>query len=114
MLVVVEVGEFIRTEAGQIVIVTYQIKEFIDEHMSRSEENCVEFLGKIKHSHHLKDLLEAGDIVNGCQVFIVGQAGCGRPCIWLPYHKTYTEVEEEMIKTMMTREFVEKESFKNG
>lgn len=110
----VEVGEFIRTEAGQIVIVTYQIKAFIDEHMSRGEEDFVEFLGKIKHSHHLKDLLEAGDIVNGCQVFIVGQAGCGRPCVWLPYNKTYTEIEENMIKTVMTREFYKKECFKNG
>lgn len=110
----IEVGEYMRTEAGQIVVVTHQIKSFIDEHMSRSEKDYVEFLGKIKHSYQLKDLLEAGDIVNGCQVFIVGQAGCGRLCIWLPYHKTYTEVEEEMIKTVMTREFVEKESFKNG
>lgn len=110
----VEVGEYIRTEGGQIAIVTYQIKEFIDEHMSISEENYVEFLGKIKHSYQLKNLLEAGDIVNGYQVFIVGQAGCGRPCIWRAYDKTYTEIEEDMIKTVMTREFYGKESFKNG
>ena len=110
----VEVGEFIRTEGGQIVIVTHQIKEFIDEHMSRSEKDYVEFLGKIKHSYGLKDLLESGDIVNGYEVFIVGEAGCGRPCIWKPYDKKYTEIEEDMIKNMMTREFYRKECFKNG
>ena len=103
-----------RTEAGQIVIVTHQIKGFIDEHMSRSEKDLVEFLGKIKHSHQLKDLLEAGDIVNGCEVFIVGEAGCGRPCIWKPYDKRWKEIEEDMIKTMMTREIYRKECFKNG
>lgn len=103
-----------RTESGEIVIVTYQIKSFIDEHMSRSEKDLVEFLGKIRHSYELKDLLEAGDIVNGCEVFIVGEAGCGRPCIWKPYDKRYTEIEEDMIKTMMTREFYKKECFKNG
>lgn len=110
----VEVGEYMRTEAGQIVVVTHQIKSFIDEHMSRSEKDLVEFLGKIKHSYELKDLLESGDIVNGCQVFIVGQAGYGRPCIWKPYDKRYTEIKEDMIKTVMTREIYGKECFKNG
>lgn len=103
-----------RTESGEIVVVTYQIKEFINEHMSRSEKDYVEFLGKIKHSHHLKDLLQAGDIVNCCEVFIVGEAGCGRPCIWKPYDKKYTEIEDDMIKNMMTREFYRKECLNNG
>ena len=110
----IEVGEYMRTEAGQIVVVTHQIKSFIDEHMSRSEKNCVEFLGKIKHSYELKDLLVAGDIVNGCEVFLVGAAGVGRKCIWLPYNKTYTEIEEDMIKIVMTKELMEKECFKSG
>lgn len=109
----VDVGEFLRTEAGQIVIVTYQIKEFIEEHMSRSEKDCVEFLGKIKHSYQLKDLVEAGDIVNGYEVFLVGAAGVGRKCIWLPYNKTCTEIEEDMIRTVLTRESMEKECFRN-
>lgn len=113
-IVMIEVGEYMRTEAGQIVVVTHQIKSFIDEHMSRSEKDYVEFLGKIKHSHQLKDLLQAGDIVNNCLLFLVGGAGEGRKCIWLPYNKTYTEIEEDMIKTVMTKELMEKECFKNG
>ena len=74
-----------RTEAGQIVVVTHQIKSFIDEHMSRSEKDYVEFLGKIKHSHQLKDLLQAGDIVNNCLLFLVGGAGEGRK--WTVYSR---------------------------
>lgn len=59
----VEVGEYIRFEDGKIVLVTQQLKVFIDEHMSRNEKDLVEFLGKIKHSKQLTDLIEEGDIV---------------------------------------------------
>ena len=59
----VEVGEYIRFEDGKIVLVTRQLKVFIDEHMSRSEKDLVEFLGRIKHSKQLIDLIEVGDII---------------------------------------------------
>ena len=59
----VEVGEYIRFEDGKIVLVTRQLKVFIDEHMSRSEKDLVEFLGRIKHSKQLIDLIEIKDLI---------------------------------------------------
>lgn len=64
----IEVGEYVRCEHGRIEVVTYQLKKFIDEHISKSENNRVEFLGKIKHSKNIIDLIEVGDYVNGYKV----------------------------------------------
>ena len=64
----IEVGEYVRFEHGRIEVVTYQLKKFIDEHISKSENNRVEFLGKIKHSKNIIDLIEVGDYVNGREV----------------------------------------------
>lgn len=59
----VEVGEYIRFEDGKIVLATQQLKVFIDEHMSRNEKDLVEFLGRIKHSKQLIDLIEIKDLI---------------------------------------------------
>lgn len=67
----IEVGDYVRFEDGKIERVTYQLKEFIDEHISKSENNRVEFLGKIKHSKNIIDLIEVGDYVNGYRVVAI-------------------------------------------
>lgn len=55
----IEVGEWIRTEDGRIEKVTYQLKKFIDIHISKSDRKSVEFLGVIKtHSKNKIDLVE--------------------------------------------------------
>lgn len=54
----VEVGEYIRFDNGQINLVTQELKDFIDKHESLTEKDLVEFLGKIKHSKQLIDLIE--------------------------------------------------------
>ena len=60
----IEVGEWVRTEDGRIIRITYQLKEFIDEHISISDEKSVEFLGVIvNHSKNKIDLLEDEDFV---------------------------------------------------
>lgn len=59
----IKVGDFIRTELGQIARVDKDLKEFIDEHRSISERDIVEFLGKIKHSKNIIDIIEEGDIL---------------------------------------------------
>lgn len=61
----IKVGEYIRTELGQIGKIDEDLKEFIDEHRSISEKDRIEFLGKIKHSPNIIDLIEVGDYVNG-------------------------------------------------
>lgn len=64
----IKVGEYVRFEDGKIERVNYQLKEFIDEHISKSENNRVEFLGKIKHSKNIINLVEVGDYVNGKKI----------------------------------------------
>lgn len=59
----VGVGEYVRFDDGQIKLVAQELKDFIDEHESKSEKDLVEFLGKIKHSKQLTDLIEEGDIL---------------------------------------------------
>ena len=59
----VEVGEYVRFDDGQIKLVTQELKDFIDEHESKSEKDLVEFLGRIKHSKQLIDLIEIKDLI---------------------------------------------------
>lgn len=64
----IEVGDYVRFDDGQIKWVTQELKDFIDEHESLTEKDLVEFLGRIKHSKQLIDLIEVGDYVNGREV----------------------------------------------
>lgn len=59
----IEVEEYVRFDDGQIKLVTQELKDFIDEHESLTEKDVVEFLGKIKHSKQLIDLIEVKDLV---------------------------------------------------
>lgn len=59
----VEVGEYVRFDDGQIKLMTQELKDFIDEHESKSEKDLVEFLGRIKHSKQLIDLIEIKDLI---------------------------------------------------
>lgn len=56
----VELGEYVKFENGTIFIVTPGLKTFINEHESINEKDLIEFLGKIKHSKQLTDLIEVG------------------------------------------------------
>ena len=64
----IEVGEYVRFEDGKIKRVNCELKDFINEHMSKSENNRVEFIGKINHSFNILQLIEVGDYVNGYKV----------------------------------------------
>lgn len=59
----IEVGEYVRTDNGEIKLVTQELKDFIDEYESLTEKDFVEFLGKIKHSKQPIDLIEVKDLV---------------------------------------------------
>lgn len=108
-------GEYVRLEDGKIKIVTYQLKEFIDEHISKSENNRVEFLGKIKHSKNIIDLIEVGDYVNGYKVrgktyekvvvdYYWNNVQLARGG-WLTFYK-------DSIETILTKEQYEQNVFK--
>lgn len=59
----IEVGEYVRTDNGEIKLVTQELKDFIDEYESLTEKDFVEFLGRIKHSKQLIDLIENKDVL---------------------------------------------------
>lgn len=59
----IEVGEYVRTDNGEIKLVTQELKDFIDEYESLTEKDFVEFLGRINHSKQLIDLIEVKDLV---------------------------------------------------
>ena len=114
----IEVGEYVRFEDGKIEMVTYQLKKFIDEHISKSENNRVEFLGNIKHSKNIIDLIEVGDYVNGCRVkqinckleYIDDDSDTGVSEVYdgleIEGYPTWIYFEPE-IKTILTKEQME-------
>lgn len=114
----IEVGEHVRFEDGKIERVTYQLKEFIDEHISKSENNRVEFLGKIKHSKNIIDLIEVGDFVNGYRVISVDYdvTNDTTECIELDLNSNYQYnfISIRQIKTILTKEQFEANCYKVG
>ena len=110
----IEVGEYVRFEHGRIEVVTYQLKKFIDEHISKSENNRVEFLGKIKHSKNIIDLIEVGDYVNGEKVIYEDTAfNKGLAIIDKEYGLLFlNEFEIKDIKTILTKEQYEANCYK--
>lgn len=113
----IEVGEYVRFEDGKIEIVTYQLKKFIDEHISKSENNRVEFLGKIKHSENIIDLIEVGDYVNGKRVFATDNRinDNGEKVILTENYDEWTDdgvIANKDIKIILTKEQYEANCYK--
>lgn len=109
----IEVGEYVRFEDGKIERVTYQLKEFIDEHISKSENNRVEFLGKIKHSKNIIELIEVGDIVNGMEILHIEDNK-----LYVEWNNEFEEftgfLENKDIKTILTKESYMANCYKVG
>lgn len=112
----IEVGDYVRFEDGKIERVTYQLKEFIDEHISKSENNRVEFLGKIKHSKNIIELIEVGDIVedeyNKYEVAFVKYDRIY--CNDYNLDDSLITLREQDIKAILTREQFEANCYKVG
>lgn len=112
----VEIGEYVKFENGTIFIVTPGLKTFINEHESRSEKDLVEFLGRIKHSKQLIDLIRVGDIVNGYRVKAVYLEGATK---YIKLDNAYENGQgirtyEENIETILTKEQLEANCYKVG
>ena len=66
-------NEIIRTDIGNIIRYSGELKEFIDEHRSISNDNEIEFLGTIvAHSEDPYGILREKDKVNGNEVYSLG------------------------------------------
>ena len=108
----IEVGEYVRFEDGKIEIVTYQLKKFIDEHISKSENNRVEFLGKIKHSKNIIDLIEVGDYVNGHKVEDITYLEGTKIILGFEEPAAFCVIKNKRIKTILTKEIFEANCYK--
>jgi len=106
----VEVGEYIRFENGKIDVVFPELKSFIDEHESYREKNLVEFLGRIKHSKQIIDLIEVGDFVNGKLIYKIDK---GKNYCYLYYENGKTFVDYQ-IEEILTKEQYMENCFKVG
>lgn len=63
----IEIGEYVRTDIGNILKYEGKEKEFIDEHLSISNKKDIEFLGRIvKHSKNIIDLIDARRLCKWC------------------------------------------------
>lgn len=81
MLDEIDVGEWVRTDKGEIVKVTSVAKETLGETLGANEYRSIGFCNTepyvygniVKHSKQLIDLIEVGDYVNGhrivCEIY---------------------------------------------
>lgn len=95
-------NEIIRTDTGNIIRYSGQLKEFIDMHRSISEDNKIEFLGIIiNHSEDPYEILTEKDKVNGKEIYSLGTALGGLKTI---NFKDGTFITPDRIKTIETLE----------
>lgn len=95
----IQVGEYVRTNNGQI----FKVLE-VEKGSVKIKSDYREWIGICcikKHSFDITDLIEIGDYINGDRVFKITRA-----CIYLkgkaPQHKSY-----ESIKSIVTKEMFE-------
>lgn len=101
----IEVGEYVRTDIGNILKYEGKIKEYIDDFISISNKQDIEFLGKIvKHSKNIIDLIEKGDYVNGLLVR-KGKVANGEEKLLIGNHIVKgVSLEIVDIETILTKE----------
>ena len=113
----IKVGEYVRTDIGNIFQYEGKTKKIIDEYISVSDNQNIEFLGKIeKHSKNIIELIEVGDIVNSYIVLDVmedlqtGEIQLEMPSSY-PKEGSCTIYNNE-IKTILTKEQYMQNCFK--
>ena len=119
----IEVNEYVKTDKGKITKII-GIDEFIDSiifYETEDNPGYMDLCNKniVKHSKELIDLVEVGDIVNGCIV-----VGFGYECVNGNKEKSilvegkYTKVNYALlnwdIETILTHEQFEQNSYKVG
>jgi tmRNA-binding protein len=86
----IKIGEYVRTDTGEIYIMKYFIKEFD--------------YSKIKHSQNIIDLIEVGDYVNGYRITDIGN-----DCVEI--EDGGTQIKKNEIKSIVTKEQFENVSY---
>ena len=112
----IEVGEYVRTKEGKI----YQYIRNLDELYFVGKDYFEPYLEDIvNHSKQLIDLIEVGDIVNGCSVVEFGyECVNGNKEKSILVEGKYTKVNYALlnwdIETILTHEQYEQNSYKVG
>lgn len=109
----IEVGEYARFEDGIIKNVDCNLKKFIDEHISKSEKDKVEFLGKVKLSKNIIDLIEVEDYVNGYKILEIEEIEKSNMKVFTVFIRDDYIHECKVWKEKDIKSIVTKEQFKN-
>ena len=118
-----EIGEYIRTNNGRIGKV---IKIWNKEYKYDSTKYLIDWgngkatyrtaIKDIKHSKNIIDLIQVGDIVNGCEVVAEKYTYIEMNFINIDSEMTYGwgtgAIPENGIKTILTKEQYEQNSYK--
>lgn len=122
----IKIGEYIRTKKGTIakVLAYYDLITYNDEKASVTFHSFDTIRGAVadidiaKHSKNIKELVQAGDFINGMQVDeFDDEEGT---VLGIPVYEDglfntlnfYVPVESIKIKTILTKEKFENECFK--
>lgn len=100
----IEIGDYIRTDNGEI----YKVID-IEKGSIKIKSDYKEWIGMCcitKHSKIISELIEVGDYVNGYIIEKIGEAGFGRLAYWKQYDRKWTYIDENDIKTIVTKEMM--------
>ena len=122
----IEVGEYVRTDKGEIAKVTYVAKETLGEILGANEYRSIGFCNTepyvygniVKHSKQLIDLIEFGDFVNSYKVInVINKEPCpSGKCVDIDSSKDSSKCTlwEEDIQTILTKESYMANCYKVG
>ena len=107
----INVGEYVRTDKGEIAKVTSVAKETLGETLGANEYRSIGFCNTepyvygniVNHSKQLIDLVEIGDFVNGMKILHIEDNK-----LYVEWNNEFEEftgfLENKDIKTILTKE----------
>lgn len=115
----IEVGEYVRTDYGEIHKVVHVVEDDGDWNYYRYENTMGDFqMSIVKHSKNLIDLIECGDFINGYKVISVDYDVMNdtTECIELDLNSNYQYnfISIRQIQTILTKESYMANCYKVG
>lgn len=115
----IEVGEYVRTDYGEIHKVVHVVEDDGDWDYYRYENTMGDFqMSIVKHSKNLIDLIECGDFINGYKVISVDYDVMNdtTECIELDLNSNYQYnfISIRQIQTILTKESYMTNCYKVG
>lgn len=115
----IEVGEYVRTDYGEIHKVVHVVEDDGDWNYYRYENTMGDFqMSIVKHSKNLIDLIECGDFINGYKAISVDYDVMNdtTECIELDLNSNYQYnfISIRQIQTILTKEQYMSNCYKVG